>query len=156
MTISRSDDYFNKRFSNEYEEKVKEINNYENKINDLLLKKITEFVKENKVLTKENKSSQTELKRLQSSMKNARKEAENWEGNYKVLQLKNKDLFVKLQNTKRLIKDNQVDYSEELPRKTIRLINEKNHLNNCFHLLVFSVFLLTLQNGLPYYLLLIV
>ena len=116
--------YVSKGFSNEIEQQLEEILDYENKINDLLLKKITEFITENKALTEVNKNSQIQLKTLQISMRNAQKDAENWQEEYKIFQLKNKDMLAKLQNDKKLTKSNVVDYFEELPRKTSKHLDE--------------------------------
>ena len=120
---SRTDEYLNNGFSNEIEEKLGEINNYDDKINDLLLKKITLFIKENKELAEISKSSQIDLNRVKTSMKNVLKDVEYWKEKYRILQLKNKDLLVKLQNTNKL---NNNDHSVELSKKKRKLTNENN------------------------------
>ena len=48
LDISSHGRYINKGFPNEIKQQCEEIHDYENKINNLLLKKITEFLKENK------------------------------------------------------------------------------------------------------------
>ena len=125
---SPPDEHLNNGFSNEIEEKLGEINNYENKINDLLLKKITEFIKENKELTEISKSSQIDLNRVQTSMKNVLKDVEYWKENYRILELKYKDLSVKLQNTNKLNNNDAIDHSVELPIKNRKLTNENNSI----------------------------
>ena len=50
-------------------------------------------------------------------MTNAQKSAEHEKTNYKILQLKYKDLLVKLQNTNKLSNNNDIDHSVELPKK---------------------------------------
>ena len=92
----------------------------ETKLNDLLLKKINEFIKANEVLTEINKSSQIELNRLKTSMKNSQKYLELWKENYRLLQLNNKNLLDNLQNY------NDVDYSEELPIDKRKSFTENN------------------------------
>ena len=91
-----------------------------------MLKKITEFIKENKELTEKNKISQIELTNVKESMINAQNDAANCKGNYKILQLKNKDLLVKLENTKKISKTNAMDHPEELQRKKTELLNENS------------------------------
>ena len=112
--------YVNNGFSNEIEQQLEEMHDNENKINDLLLKKINEFIKENKLLTEINKSSQIELNRLKTSMKNSQKYLELWKENYRLLQLNNKNLLDNLQNY------NDVDYSEELPIDKRKSFTENN------------------------------
>ena len=126
MNISPPDEYLKNDFSNQIKVKLEEINNNENKINDVLLKKITEFIKETKEL---NKSSPIDLNKLKTSMKNVQKDVENLKENYKILQLKNKDLLVKLQNINKLKNSTDVDHFEQLPRKRRKLINENNYSN---------------------------
>ena len=95
------------------------------------MKKITRFITENNVLKELNKSSQIDLKNLQNFMRETQKDAETWKTYYKVLQRKNKDLFVKLQNTIKLTKNNDVAHSEDLQNR--KLLNENNHFReNCF------------------------
>ena len=89
-------------------------------------KKINVFIKKNKALTEINTRSHIELKSLRTSMRNARKSAKRDKLNYKMLQLKNKDLLLKLQNINKLLKINDVDHSEELPRKRRNLLKENN------------------------------
>ena len=86
----------------------------------MLLKKITEFIKENKVLTEINKSSQIELNRLKTSMKNAQKYLEFWKENYRLLQLNNKNLLDEFPE------NNDVDFSVELSKNKRKLVNENN------------------------------
>ena len=117
------DQYVNNGFSNEIEQKLEEIHDNENKINDLLLKKITEFINENKVLTKINKSSQIKLNNVKTSMKNAQRYLEFWKEYYRLLQLNNKNLLDKLPN------NNDVDYSEKLP-KHMRKLNSENNISS--------------------------
>ena len=65
-------------------------------------------------------------------MKNAQKNAEHEKVNYKMLQLKNKNLLLKLQNINKLTKSNDVDQSEEIPRKKRKLVNENNISNRTY------------------------
>ena len=119
-------EYFENGFSNEIEEKLEEIHDYENKINNLLLEEMTKFTKENKELIEKNKISQMELTNVKELMRNAQNDAENWKRNYKILQMKNENLLLKLQNTKKISNNNATDYSKELPRKKRWLSNENN------------------------------
>ena len=91
-----------------------------------MLKKITEFTVDNKVLKEINKSSQINLKYLKNSMRDTQKSEKLWKEHYKMLQLKNKHLLTKLQNTKSLIKGIDVEYSKEPQRKKRKLIKENN------------------------------
>ena len=112
--------YVYKGFSNDIEEQLEEIHDNENKINDLLLKKITEFINENKVLTKTNKSSQIKLNNVKTSMKNAQRYLEFWKDYYRLLQLNNKNLLDKIP------KNNDVDYSEKSPKHKRKLESKNN------------------------------
>ena len=103
------------------------MNDYENKISNLFLTKITEFTKENKILTKINTSIQIELKSIKATMRNVQNKLENLKGNYKKLQWENKYLLANLQYTNKLIKNNDIDYSKELPRETRQLVKENSN-----------------------------
>ena len=118
------DKYVNKGFSNEIEQQLEELTDYENKINNVLLEKIAEFEKENKELKELNKSSQIDLKSLKTCMTEAQKDAEKLEEDYNIFQLTNKELLLKLQNTNKLTKRNDVDHCEELQNRN--LLNEDN------------------------------
>lgn len=96
------------------------------------MEKITEFINENILLTEINKRSQIELESLKTSMTKAQKSAEYEKINFKMLQLKNKDLLLKLQNINKLMKSNDADHSEELPRKKRKLVNVNNIANTTY------------------------
>ena len=130
LNRSPPDKYVNKGFSNEIEQQLEELTDYENKINNVLLEKIAEFINENKELSELNKTSQIDLKSLQNSMTEAQKDAETWKVNYKVLQLQNKDLLVKLHNNDKFPKNNDVDNSDDLSINKLKLSNEPKHSNN--------------------------
>ena len=132
MKLIPTEKFDNKGFSEKIKQQLEKICDYDNKINDLLLEKITEFIKENKGLTEINNRSHIELKSLKTSIRKAQKSAEHEKVNYKVLQLKNKDLLLKLQNIKKLMKSNDADHSEELPRKKRKLVSEKNISNRTY------------------------
>ena len=121
--------YVNKGFSGKIRQQLEQISDYDNKIKDLLLKKTTEFIKKNKVLMEINKRSQIELKILKSSMRSAQKSVEHEKVKYNTLQLENKDLSLNLQYINEVIKRNDFDHSEELPRKKRKLLKENNNSN---------------------------
>ena len=112
---SPPDKYVNKGFSSEIEQQLEELNDYENKINGLLLKKITEFIKQNKVLTDINNTSLIELESLKNSFQKAQKDVEILKENYEMLQSTNKDLLDKLENF-----NNDDNHSEAVQRKLVK------------------------------------
>ena len=79
-----------------------------------------------------NQRSQIELESLKISMRKAQKSAEREKVIFKMLQLKNKDLSLKLQNINKLMKSNDVDHSEEIPRKKRKLLNEYSISNKTY------------------------
>ena len=123
MKLIPTDKYDNTGFSEKIKQQLDKISYYDNKINDLLLEKSNELVKENKVLTEINKRCQIELKSLKISLRNAQKSANHEKVNYKMLKLENKKL---------LLKSNDVGHSEELPRKKRKLLNENNITNRMY------------------------
>ena len=115
--------------SKEVQCNLEELYEFDNKINDLLLNKIIVFQNENKDLKEKNKRIEIELEKLKNSMKNAQNDSEKLRQNYKILQQEQKDLFVKLQNTKKLIQQNEAELSETPPRKKRKAteVNIDNH-----------------------------
>ena len=101
--------------------------------------KITEFINENKLLTEINKNYQTDLKSLQTSMTNAKKDAEYCKEHYKMLQIKNKDVLNKIENTNKLTNDNDVANSEELPTKYENNFCNRSYISSKALLLIFDL-----------------
>ena len=64
-------------------------------------------------------------------MKNVLKDVEYWKEHYRILELKYKDLLIKLQTTKKLSNINAIDHSVELPRNKRKLANE-NKFNRAY------------------------
>ena len=91
------------------------------------MEKITKFIKENKSLREIKKSTQIDLKRSNTLLKNAQKDVENVKENYKVLRLKSKNLFGKIQNVNKSAKNNGLEHSEAVPRKKRKLVKENNN-----------------------------
>ena len=67
------------------------------------------------------------MKSLKTSMINTQKDAEKLKEYYKILQMKNKDMLFKLQNTIKIRTSNDVNHSENLPAKTRNILNKKNN-----------------------------
>ena len=132
MKLIPPDKYVNKGYPKAIVQQLEIISDFDNKIDDLLLEKITELLTENKKLKEINKKSQIELESLKTSMRNSQKDVEHEKVNFKMLQLKNKNLLLKLQNINKLMKSNDVDHSEELPRKKRKLLNENNIVNTTY------------------------
>ena len=124
---SPPDKYVNKGFSSEIEQQLEELHYYENKINGSLMKKITEFIKENRLLTDINNTSLVELERLKKSFQKAQKDVKIVKQNYEMLQLTNKDLFDKLQIFNKSPKHNDDNHLEVVPSKKRKIVNEKNN-----------------------------
>ena len=89
-----------------------------------MFEKIDEFENENKELAELNESSQIDLKNFKTSMTEAQKETEKLEEDYRIFQLTNKELLLKLQNTIKLTKIIDVDHYEELQNRNV--LNENN------------------------------
>ena len=76
---------------------------------------------ENKDLKEKNNNVQIAVEVVKKSMKNAQK-------NYKILKDEEEDLLDKLQNTKKAIQQNEVEFSE-MPRRKTRKTTE-GHIDN--------------------------
>ena len=124
---SNPDKYVNKGFSSEIEQQLEELNEYEYKINGLLLKKITEFSKENKILTGIIKTSVIKLDSLKKSLQKAQKDVEIVKEKSEMLHLTNKDLLKKFKTFNKLPMHNDDKHSETVPRKKIISVKENNN-----------------------------
>ena len=68
------------------------------------------------------------MKSLKTSMINAQKDADKLKEDYKILQMKNKDMLLKLQNTIKITTSNDVKHSnEKLPAKNGNILNKTNN-----------------------------
>ena len=110
--------------SDDVQKYLKEFDENDNKITELLLKKIIELENENKLLKETNKSSQTDLKSLETRLGNAQIERKNLKETYKKLQEDNKNICAKLENTKEMVEKVDADLSKELPRRKTRKRDE--------------------------------
>ena len=107
---------------------------YNNKINKLLLNKIVEFENENKVLKEKIKSSHTILNGLETRLKNAQINEKQLKEKYKNIRKENKELLAKLQNSKEELENIDADLSNDQQNiiKTVRgnYNKNKNHYSN--------------------------
>ena len=94
-----------------------------------LLKKLSQFQKESKILREQNKNLQNELQRLQVLLQNALKDVEYSRESYKTLQSVNKSLSSALKNSIKIFKLDEADHSEET-QKHLNLIEESLLLNS--------------------------
>ena len=117
MDINSDKQLFHKCFSKQVQNQLGELFEYDKKNNELLLNKILQFENENKDLKEKNKNIQFDVEDLKKLMKNAQKDSEKLRKNYKMLQEEEDDLLVKLQNTKKLIQQNEAELSERPRRK---------------------------------------
>ena len=127
MNIKSYETFSYKGCSEEIGKQLEKINEYNNKMNKLLLQKIITFENENQMLTNMNKGYQTELKHLETSLRNSKNEVHNIKENYQRLRSENKNLLAKLQSIKELEEHNRVDCLEVLPRKRRKVKNENSH-----------------------------
>ena len=134
----------NKRISNNIEMQLEKLNVYDKTIYELMLKKVFEFQNENKMLTEKNQRSHINLKSLKTCLSNVQSDVENWKNNYKILQLKNKNLLAKLLSTTKVLETNDSDLSENLRSKS--KLTEKSAQNkiifskSCLVILKFYLF----------------
>ena len=113
--------------SNEIRKHLEELNDYDNKINERLLKKINKIENENGLLTESNKTAEICLKKLKVILKNVRVDANNWKKKCNKLELKNKDLLVKIQSAKEVCDNNDVAKFNEIPKKKSKITKENNY-----------------------------
>ena len=96
---------------------MEELYELDNKNNELLLNKILQFENENKVLKEQNKTIQVKLVELKKSIKKAQRYSKKLRQKYKTLKEEEDDLLVKLQSTKKLKQQNNVELYGAPPRK---------------------------------------
>ena len=111
-----------------------DIHHQDNKIFDSLLKNLSKFQKETKMLREQNETMKVELKIIQVLLQNAQKDVERSKENYKSLNSINKSLLEELKNKLTYYKFNEEDFSEET-LKHISLVEERisvgsTHRNN--------------------------
>ena len=99
LNISSDKNQLYKEFSKETEKQLKEIHDNDNKIYELLLHKVLDFVNENKTLIEKNIFFQKQLSTLKEATKDVQNYSEMLKQNYKLIQVKN-DLLVVLQRSK--------------------------------------------------------
>ena len=131
MNISSHKKLDYKYFSKEVQKQLKELNEFDNKINELLFKKITQFEDEINVLTDKNRIIQIQLKLLNKSIVDAQKGLKKCEENYKMLKVENNNLLAEFQTIKNVKENNDADFLEDLTRNKNRNITEEiNHNKN--------------------------
>ena len=114
-----------KGVSDESKKQLEELNECDDKFNNLVLNKILEFGSENKILKDKNKNSQIELQVLNKSLRKKQKESENCKESFKKLQKENKDLLAKLQSSKKELENIGADLSKN-EQKIIGKVKEEN------------------------------
>ena len=134
LSKNLSEKYLNDSLSKHAKNQLADIDDQDDKMLNLLLKKISKFKKENKTLREQNKKLQIELKSLQILLKKSQKDVERSRENYKVLESVNKSLTDTLKNKLTSHKLNEAGHSEET-RKHISLVEKtilinSNYINN--------------------------
>ena len=121
-------------FSCEIQNRVDELDECNRKLNNLLFKTIFEFENNNEVLKIKNKGYKSNLEVLKICVNDAQTDAKYWKENYEKLQLENKRLLDKLQNTKQLLVSSDANLSKDIHIITRKLRgydpNNKIHYNN--------------------------
>ena len=129
-----SEKYFNDNISKQAKNQLADIDDQDDKMFNLLLKKINKFQNENKTLREQNKKLQDEHIKLQILLKSAQKDVESSKEKYKLLIDNNKSLLDVLKSKLTYFKLNEAGHSEEtlnhINLVEERILVESSHINN--------------------------